>query len=1053
MTKKILSLMLALSIVISVGSFSAFAEDTEATVDESVQAVADAITAEMLTQDNEPAHLLTKNLDMSLDGDITLPEGVSVAFLSSDTSLIANDGTVRRTSAYDGDAKVIATVSKEGSASVTKELSFTVLKTEKTVYYSENFYSPENADKEIVNYNSVSAKNESSFLDWNYSNTRTNFSSNVSTKLISDVDGYAIDYKRVNTEVGSQFDLVKPLDISTDADVVTFSATMNLVSWGSGTPRIDMYLFGTDTDGNNKKIVEIRMSTDRFYLFNPTGQPTDFTKSTACTTANIGRGVNKTIEIEINYRTNTYKVYSNGAQVGVEHNLPEYDLSVKLKSLQIGMIRHNLSPAEFKIKDIAVYSEKASGLRYEDFTDEAPSAITKSLNLPTIFNGKAVVWESSKPEVIAPDGTVTRNAENNEVILTSKIDGEADKTFKFNVLSNRVSTSYWLSSENFERANAFKSIWGTGNGGGNGVEIDGVKDADLTFNHVVVDKGEDGASRVLYLHRANEDQTKRCYGLSPKYKAVDGSYSNGLITVSADLCFDFEEGQTPSYIVDFWERGNGGGATLVKFDYLAEALTINTYDYAVKLPESGQWFNIKVVIDTKRELMEVFIDGKSVLGYETEMTNTCSHDYYGTSLPSGKVPGFSGIFFNCNTADTGMYMDNLALYTINDELYKSDVAEYGFYNRKEPVGDYDFSLAIVGDIQKTTYYWPEKLPKTYNWIAENAEAKNIARVISLGDITDKDTKEEYDVVKDAFSVLDGVVPHSIIRGNHDVANFDKYISYEEYKDTIDGSYDESMKNTYTLFEAGGRKYMLLNLDCGAKDPMLEWANEVVAAHPDYNVIVATHLYMREDRQLIPHWYGVDNYGQNSGVEIWENFVKHHKNIVMLLCGHIAADTVVMNERVGVNGNVIKEFLINQQTNDTTYEGSGLVTMFYFSEDGKNIQVETYSTTYEAFYRKDNQFEFEVEVVAPKELSMEVTDFSQNSLEASITITMSDDADGAVLVAVYNENHKLVGVKRCQAQSVINAELDTLDTVKYVKVFCVDSLTMNPECANASVEIK
>ena len=76
---------------------------------------------------------------------------------------------------YDGDVKVIATVSKEGCASATKELSFTVLKKEKTVYYSENFYSPENADKEIVNYNSVSAKNESSFLDWNYSNTKTNF--------------------------------------------------------------------------------------------------------------------------------------------------------------------------------------------------------------------------------------------------------------------------------------------------------------------------------------------------------------------------------------------------------------------------------------------------------------------------------------------------------------------------------------------------------------------------------------------------------------------------------------------------------------------------------------------------------------------------------------------------------------------------------------------------------------------------------------------------------------------------------------------------------------
>ena len=44
MAKKLISLMLALSMVLSLGAFSAFAEDAEATVDEAVQAVADVFT-------------------------------------------------------------------------------------------------------------------------------------------------------------------------------------------------------------------------------------------------------------------------------------------------------------------------------------------------------------------------------------------------------------------------------------------------------------------------------------------------------------------------------------------------------------------------------------------------------------------------------------------------------------------------------------------------------------------------------------------------------------------------------------------------------------------------------------------------------------------------------------------------------------------------------------------------------------------------------------------------------------------------------------------------
>ena len=57
---------------------------------------ANAITAEMLTSGNEPAHMVTRNLDMSLAGDIVIPDGITVTFKSSDTSVIKDDGSVER---------------------------------------------------------------------------------------------------------------------------------------------------------------------------------------------------------------------------------------------------------------------------------------------------------------------------------------------------------------------------------------------------------------------------------------------------------------------------------------------------------------------------------------------------------------------------------------------------------------------------------------------------------------------------------------------------------------------------------------------------------------------------------------------------------------------------------------------------------------------------------------------------------------------------------------------------------------------------------------------
>jgi hypothetical protein len=68
-------------------------------------------------------------------------------------------------------------------------------------------------------------------------------------------------------------------------------------------------------------------------------------------------------------------------------------------------------------------------------------------------------------------------------------------------------------------------------------------------------------------------------------------------------------------------------------------------------------------------------------------------------------------------------------------------------------------------------------------------------------------------------------------------------------------------------------------------------------------------------------------------------------------------------------------LIDPQGVDKAQGGVGLVTMLYFSADGKTVQVETYSTDKKAFFLEENQFTLTLDLAGDKietETTAEVT---------------------------------------------------------------------------------
>ncbi len=276
-------------------------------------------------------------------------------------------------------------------------------------------------------------------------------------------------------------------------------------------------------------------------------------------------------------------------------------------------------------------------------------------------------------------------------------------------------------------------------------------------------------------------------------------------------------------------------------------------------------------------------------------------------------------------------------------------------------GSYAYSFAVIGDTQKVTRLAPEKLSMIYDWIVENAEEKNTKFVIGLGDITDTNTDWEWEAAKAAIGKLDGIIPYSLVRGNHDgIAEYKNAFPISKYKSLITASYEGNMLNTYQTFEVGQVKYLILNLDCRFTPQQIDWANKVVEDHPDRNVIVTTHIYLTSDGN--PQGANAMKYGAEfEAYELWDRLLKKHKNIVMIISGHSPCDTVLLSSKKGDNGNVVRQVLIDPQGIDVEEGLTGLVATFYFSEDGRKVNVDYYSTI-KGKYRDNSNISFYLDVL-------------------------------------------------------------------------------------------
>lgn len=249
------------------------------------------------------------------------------------------------------------------------------------------------------------------------------------------------------------------------------------------------------------------------------------------------------------------------------------------------------------------------------------------------------------------------------------------------------------------------------------------------------------------------------------------------------------------------------------------------------------------------------------------------------------------------------------------------------------------------------------------WVADRAKADNIKFVLHMGDIVNEDYEPyQWENANKAMSILDGVVPYAMVVGNHDMylgneesprdsirntTNFNRTFPHSRYQkeDWYGGRMKkdwfiphDSYDNNYHFFNQGKLEFMIVNLEAGPTDAMLDWANNLIAKYPSKRVIVMTHSYMLgNDKRDYPDGFGYLPPNSNTGEEIWEKLIKKHKNIFLVLSGHIGNtnDHRGLMASKGINGNTVY-----QQLHGDAFDGWLRILRFVPAEN--KIHVKSYS---------------------------------------------------------------------------------------------------------------
>ena len=224
-----------------------------------------------------------------------------------------------------------------------------------------------------------------------------------------------------------------------------------------------------------------------------------------------------------------------------------------------------------------------------------------------------------------------------------------------------------------------------------------------------------------------------------------------------------------------------------------------------------------------------------------------------------------------------------------------------------PAGtDTTFSFAVMPDTQNEVGPTDQRMPARVSWLVDNKKALDLRWVLHSGDVHNWDTPDhaQFAAMSQRLEPLTAAgLPFVAAAGNHDTgavcpggsacpgadtsvtvrdtSTWNAY--YPPSRMGLQGVFEAGhSENGWRTFAAGGVDWLVLNLELWPRTSVITWAKNVVATHPDHNVIVLTHSFLEGSGEVSTSNGG---YGANSPATLWAA-LDDYPNVVMTFSGHV-----------------------------------------------------------------------------------------------------------------------------------------------------------------------
>ena len=299
------------------------------------------------------------------------------------------------------------------------------------------------------------------------------------------------------------------------------------------------------------------------------------------------------------------------------------------------------------------------------------------------------------------------------------------------------------------------------------------------------------------------------------------------------------------------------------------------------------------------------------------------------------------------------------------------------------------TLVVLPDMQYYSECNSAHFAAQTNWIVTQTAARDIRAVLTLGDLTEHNSRSEWRYVRDGLLGLQARVPVVLVSGNHDHGNggssdnrstlLDNYfpqppgVAATVLADTRDRG---DIENAYYRIALPHGTLGVLALEWAPRDSMVVWANEVLDRYKADRVIVLTHAYLYDDntrydwqakgtKQLWSPLHFKNTQGDDAardpsydGEMLWQGLVSKHANVFLVVSGHVGGKGTGRLASRGDAGNSVEQVLVNFQM--LVQGGLGYLRLVELLPDGRTVRMKTYSPSIDRFATATDQtFEFTV----------------------------------------------------------------------------------------------